>query len=100
MPHKSASSSFKYFQQLFDRNSKIFFAYHVESNQFSYINSAFEKVWDLPLEKALSNPVTLLEGLHPADKGFIIDSYKALLQGKEKEEVEFRLQLNDGTIRW
>lgn len=100
MENKSKANTFKYFNELSEHTSKAIFAYHVESNEFSYLNSSFEQIWNKSLESAKSKPASLLETVHPEDKDFIINSYKQLLKGKKKEEVEFRILLNEEHIRW
>jgi two-component system sensor histidine kinase VicK len=100
MPHNSSSNLFKYFKELSEHTDNIIFAYQVERTKFSFLNPAFEKVWNISIDKAISNPALLIEAVHPDDKGFIINSYKELLQGKKKEKIEFRLLLDNGNIRW
>ena len=98
--NKNNSFIFKYFQELSEETPCIYFAYNVEANEFSYLNSAFEKVWNKTVDNAKSNPASLLKDIHPEDKGNLQNSYKQLLQGEKKKNVEFRLLVKDGEIRW
>ena len=90
MSQKDAPKTFEYLQELFQHSSRVVFAYHVESNSFSYLNPAIEKIWNLSADEASANPVSLLEAVHPEDKAFVRTCYGEILAGKEKEMIEFR----------
>lgn len=100
MPDNSSPNPFKYFQELSEQTSNIIFAYQVESNEFSYLNPAFEQVWKISRDKAKANPASLLEMVHPQDKDFVVNSYNDLLKGEKQEKIELRLLLGDENIRW
>ena len=100
MSQKDAPKTFEYLQELFQHSSRVVFAYHVESNSFSYLNPAIEKIWNLSADEASANPVSLLEAVHPEDKAFVRTCYGEILAGKEKEMIEFRLMLGKGNFKW
>lgn len=100
MSIKDAPKTWEYLQELFQRSSRIVFAYHVESRTFSYLNPAFEKIWNLSPDQASASPASLLEAVHPEDKAFLKSCYGEILAGKEKEKIEFRLMLDKGDFKW
>src|SRR5690554_1138624 len=100
MSQKDDPKTFEYLQELFQHSSRVVFAYHVESNSFSYLNPAFEKIWNLSADEASANPVSLLEAVHPEDKAFVRTCYKEFLAGKVKGKIEFRLLLPDEQVKW
>ena len=100
MESKRNSFIFKYFQELSEETKDIFFAYNVESKEFSFLSPAFEKVWNKSIDSIKSNPASLLETIHPEDKGYLTNTYKQLLKGIKKKDVEFRIRGSNGQIRW
>lgn len=54
----------------------------------------------MPVDRVKSNPASLLNAVHPEDRDFLINSFKEFLKGNKKENIEFRIQLEDGKIKW
>lgn len=100
MEEKGNSKIFKYFQELSEETANIFFVYNVEANKFSFLSSTFEEILNMPIDSAKSNPASLLNAVHPEDKDFLIKSYKQLLKGVKKKNVEFRILVSDRQIKW
>jgi two-component system, OmpR family, sensor histidine kinase VicK len=79
---------------------QIFFAYDIASQKFSFLNPAFEKVWQKTCNNALGNSVALLKAIHPEDKQHGAQIYQELPDGTIIKGFEFRMVLRHRTERW
>jgi PAS domain-containing protein len=73
------------------------FSFDVEANQFIYTTPAFKNY--AILKKNSLTGTDIEELIHPQDSGFVKDAYEELLQEGLKQNVEFRLVLQDKTTR-
>ncbi|PSR57057.1 PAS domain-containing sensor histidine kinase [Adhaeribacter arboris] len=89
-----------YLEVLVKSTNQIVFAYEIETNQFSFLNPAFEKIWNLPSESVKNNPGSLWEKIHPEDKEHVQRQYQDLKEGALIPDVETRIQLPKGAERW
>ncbi|WP_017731348.1 PAS domain-containing sensor histidine kinase [Nafulsella turpanensis] len=100
MQKKDPSGAFHYFKELSENSSKIFFAYQITSNTFSFLNTRFEQLWKQSVDSIKDNPASLLETVHPEDREYVSRSYQQLLKGIKKEEIEFRILPEEENPRW
>ena len=100
MKDRDRQESLRFLKEIADRASQVVFACDVDSNCFIYLSPAFEQVWERPIESVTTNPVSLLETIHPEDRGYISEAYKDLVKEGVKKDVEFRIQPSDKNVRW
>ncbi len=93
------TKSFRASQILIDRTSQIIFSYDLTTAHFSYLNPAFEKVFQKKRESA-TDPLVLLPLVHPHDLPDLEEKYRQVLDGIEIQDIEFRLLLPGKTERW
>lgn len=79
---------------------QVAFIYAIASNQFVYLNPAFERVWLKTCESIQDNPASLLNTIHPQDTAHVQTMYRALLEGAIIHAVEFRILLPNKAERW
>jgi two-component system, OmpR family, sensor histidine kinase VicK len=94
-PHTSPSD---FRNALMEGIDQVVFIYETASNQFSYLNPAFEQVFQRQRESI--QPLSLLEIVHPEDQEYVREVYEDLLKGETKKRAEFRILLPDQTERW
>lgn len=89
------------FRQLADNMEDIFFLVDLETNQFIYINSAYERIWGYKAEELYRDSTFAMQIVHPEDRdGFRqIDQY-FLDGGSEQQQHTFRVRFADGRWRW
>lgn len=92
-------ASFGFCQDLLDRTRQAVFSYDVASSQFTYLNPAFETVFQRTRESA-TTPASLLEMVHSEDLPYLKEKHRELLEGAILKDVEFRIELLDYTERW
>ena len=88
------------FDALAKRTNQVIFAYSPYSRQLEYLNPAFEQIWPSAPTDFRTNPAVLLTQVHPDDQAYLRDAFRQALQGEPARNVEFRLQLPDGSDRW
>lgn len=81
------------------RAKKVFFSYDVGAASITFLNHAFTQVWKQARESILDRPALLLETVHPDDRPYLIEEYEEFLRGVQKENVEFRIRLPDGSVK-
>ncbi len=74
-----------FLQQIGDVSSKVFFAYHIESNQFQFLSKAAEQIWNADLQSLTQNPAIIFHSLQSDDLKAVETHYRELQQGKSKQ---------------
>ncbi|AMM52481.1 phosphate regulon sensor protein PhoR [Rufibacter sp. DG15C] len=90
----SEHNQYHLLEQILEKTHKLVFSFDVDAGAFTYINSAFELVWNHTKEQLLANPGLLLDTIHPEDKDFLLNEIQDLLNGEPKEELEFRIMVS------
>ncbi len=88
------------FETITQQTKQVFFVYNLNSQEVEYVNGAFEKVFNHPQEEFRRNPQSLMERVHPEDRAYIQEVATQIGQEEEKKNCEFRLLLDNGSIRW
>ncbi|GAB3196744.1 two-component system sensor histidine kinase VicK [Pontibacter aydingkolensis] len=94
------SSGYEIFKKLIRRTNKVLFAYDTETASVSFLNEAFNLIWNRTRESIIAKPSLLLDTVHPEDKDYITKEYQELLSGILKKDIEFRIVLPDKSFRW
>jgi two-component system sensor histidine kinase VicK len=79
--------------ELLDLTDEVFFAYHLQINKIIYLNTAFERVWNIPRETVSSSLSSLFDSIHPDDRSHVNDSVVAMLEDGQNRQIEFRIFL-------
>ncbi|GAA4299922.1 PAS domain-containing sensor histidine kinase [Nibribacter koreensis] len=80
-------------EQILEKTRRLVFSFDVDAGIFTYLNSAFEQVWNHTREQLYTNPSLFLDSIHPEDKDFLLAEIQELLNGEQKEELEFRVRI-------
>jgi len=86
-------------QALLERTSQIVFSYNAGARKFSYLNPAFETVFQKTRESG-SDLDALRNMVHPQDLADLEVKYQQVLQGTILKDIEFRILLPNLTERW
>jgi len=63
-----------------------------------YVNSAYAEIWGRSKESLYADPWSLLEGVHPEDRGRVAAALSELKQGQF--DIEYRVVRPNGDLRW
>ena len=86
--------------QLSEKTEQVVFAFDLTTQQFTFLNPAFEKLWRKRRTSVLNNPDVLLSTIHPEDRPLVLQNYHDLLAGNLIGNLEFRIQFRNHTERW
>jgi PAS domain S-box-containing protein/diguanylate cyclase (GGDEF)-like protein len=86
------------FRQLTEAISEVFWLIDCERGEMLYLSPAFETVWEQPPAPFMCQPLRLLETVHPEDHDRV--SRRLGEQGWGGLNMEYRIVLSDGTVRW
>jgi two-component system sensor histidine kinase VicK len=95
------SHTFRFLDRLAQQSHQVIFSYQVPDNQFTFVNAAFEQIWEIPMQELLQDPLLAIASVHPDDLSFLQENYQELISGTiERKEVEFRIILSDHAMKW
>ncbi len=87
------------FKQLAESTDDVVWMYTADWEQLLFINSAYESVWEQPLEQLKAKPTTFLDVVHPDDRERTMDAMGRLSAGVPID-IEFRIQPEPNRTRW
>ena len=70
-----------------------------DGNRVEFISPAFERIWGVPQEAIMTNPMLWLEAIHSADQPRVKMAWQEAQQGGAFD-VEYRVLRPDGGQRW
>jgi len=85
--------------QLAERTDDVLFMFDGDWSELLFLNSAFEDIWGMPVERVEENPVAFIERIHPEDRDKARRSMERLSKGRP-DEIEYRVVPPDGDQRW
>jgi hypothetical protein len=68
------------------------------AGRWTYMNPRCQNLWAFKLEE--NSEANWLQSVHPEDQDWVTAEWTACIQAGQEYASEFRLQINDGTVRW
>lgn len=87
------------FKQLAESTDDVVWMYTADWEELLFINTAYESVWEQPLERLEAEPTSFLEIVHPDDRERTMDAM-GRLSGGVPIDIEFRIQPEPNRTRW
>ncbi len=87
------------FRQLTDNIEDVFWMFSVPEGALEYVSPAYPAIWGRSIESLERGPGSWMDSVHPDDRSHI-DSLWRGLQDNPYYEAEFRIVLEDGSLRW
>jgi PAS domain S-box-containing protein len=84
--------------QLSNSIEEVFWISNAEKSKMLFINSAFEKIWGIPLREITENPHNFTNSIHPEDRQRVIEALPKQQNGTFNET--YRIVRPDGGIKW
>jgi PAS domain S-box len=88
----------KKFRQLADNIDDVFWITNAPGNQFIYVSTAYQKIWNRNSSALYENFQTFIDTIHPQDQNLVL----LALQSPDGKgfDLEYRILLPDGSWRW
>jgi PAS domain S-box-containing protein len=87
------------FRQLTDNIEDVFWMFSVPVRALEYVSPAYPAIWGRSIDSLERQPGSWLDAVHPDDRAHIAGLWHGL-QDHPHYEAEFRVVLNDGSLRW
>jgi two-component system sensor histidine kinase VicK len=88
------------FSQVIQQGHQAYFIFDLQETKFVFTNDAFRRILDLPSRQASIDPLWLVNIIHPDDKKHVTDTYRQIISGEKKEEVEVKIINPEGIDKW
>ncbi|HKO45611.1 MAG TPA: PAS domain S-box protein [Pyrinomonadaceae bacterium] len=85
------------FRQFAENVRQVFWMRTPDIGEILYVSPAYESVWGLTRESVFSSPRSFIEAIHAEDRDRVT---RAMEDGRDGHEVEYRIVRPDGTQRW
>ncbi|WP_447971782.1 PAS domain-containing hybrid sensor histidine kinase/response regulator [Nitrospira sp. M1] len=95
----SLQESEERFRQLAESIADVFWLVDSVSQQFIYVSPVYEKCWGSSSQELYHNPEAWMAAVHPEDRMRVERSFYQKL-GEGTLDIEYRILLRDGEIRW
>lgn len=69
------------------------------ATEMVYVSPAFERVWGMPVERAIKSRESFIQSIHPDDRPKMIAAIGKQAE-RDRGEIEYRIVRPDGSVRW
>jgi two-component system sensor histidine kinase VicK len=87
-------------RQIADRSLAVFFLYDLGTNDFGYVNPAFEEVWGREEAELNEQLPWLLTTVHPDDLLLLKTGFQKLTTDSFRQLLEFRIRTENHQEKW
>lgn len=87
------------FRQITEHIRDVFFLIDLESGHFLYVSSAYERLWEQPIENLLIDPTSWTTSIHPDDRERMMQLYEKQMS-TGISDARYRILLKNGSVRW
>ena len=84
-------------KDLFSNSDSVFWIINLKNGKVEFINKAFERIWELPLETAYSSLKPWLDSIHPEDRTYV---EKNSLPGHLDSDRIIEYRIISGSGKW
>ncbi|MBW3544291.1 MAG: PAS domain-containing protein, partial [Bacteroidetes bacterium] len=89
-----------FLQQLAKQSKDLTFVYDMDARCFAYLSDSAVDFFGISPEKIYKSPEALITLLQEEDRQHVLDQVDKIKKGAPYVDIEFRLQMPDGTIKW
>ncbi len=87
------------FLELAENTEDVYYSLDGATGAMLYISPAYERLWGFSCESLYANPESYIDAVHPADRDAVVGAFATNHNGTATE-IEYRLVLPSGEIRW
>jgi PAS domain S-box-containing protein len=86
------------FRQIADSLQEVLVLANGDFSELLYVNRTYQDIWGRTVESFRSEPRSLLDGVHPDERGLVEETLRRLVGGEPIDNFEFRVIQPDGSI--
>lgn len=87
------------FRDMAENISEVFWLTDWELNKVLYVSPLYEKLYGQPVNTLYENPSSWVKPIHPEDKKWVREHF-TLNAANGKYDIEYRLLMPDGKVKW
>ncbi len=89
------------FIHLAETIDQVFWFAELDPERVIYVSPAFQQIWGIPVETLYRDPRVWMHTIHPDDRERVSRAFDAYIRGHAPAyRIEYRIQRQDGTLRW
>lgn len=89
------------FRLLVENIGDVLWFKELDPPRFSYVSSAFERIWGFGVDELHRKPTLWEEGIHPEDRVAVREALRQWFDSEKADyEAHYRVVSRDGQIRW
>jgi len=88
------------FIQIGNLSKDIYFVFDLKTRAFTYLNSAFESIFEIPVFQIQDEPLLLLDCVHNEDRNLVLDCFRECTGKKIARKYEFRISCKDDVVKY
>ena len=88
------------FSQIINNLKEVLYIYDPNSDEFLFVSPSFEDVWEMPVERVLTDPMAYTVVVHPDDKEAFFEACRREHEDGDYFNLEYRIVMPDGRIKW
>ncbi|RZL42339.1 MAG: ATPase [Pedobacter sp.] len=88
------------FIQIGNLSKDIYFVFDLKKSVFTYLNSAFENIFEIPVFQIQNEPLLLLDCVHKEDRNLVLDCFRECTGKKIARKYEFRIVCKNDAVKF
>gem|GEM_PF-1253536 len=100
LAEQEARHSEEIMRQIAESVNELFFVRDWKTRKYIYVSSAYERIFQRPVQALLDDPEDYLKLMHPDDFEQVRRAQEEFQKNPKFYSVEYRIILPDGNIRW
>jgi two-component system, cell cycle sensor histidine kinase and response regulator CckA len=88
------------FREMAESIADVFWVTHPDLSEIQYVNPAYEKIWGRSVASLYADPQQWKDAILSEDRARMAVAFDSLREGRSASDIEYRIALPDGSIRW
>ena len=87
-------------RQITETISIAYYIFDRAENRFIYASPGYETIWKRSRQELYADTYSFIKAIHPDDRSFVMEAIRLENEEDEFLDIEYRIILPDGEIRW
>ncbi|HMA83479.1 MAG TPA: PAS domain S-box protein [Candidatus Thermoplasmatota archaeon] len=90
----------KKFRHIVNNIREVLYVYDPQIDKFLFVSPSFEKMWEMPVERVLDDPLAYTKVVHPDDQEAFWEAVRREHEEGDYLNLEYRIVMDDDRIKW